>query len=295
MPRSLARFARRPGEASCMMRPWPGLIFFFATFVLLAALIAPVAALVAAMPPGEAMRTFARIGGDALRVSFLASAGATLVATLLGVPAGYFLSRLPPRLRASAIFLLALPLAFPPVASGIMLVYALGTNSPVGAWLSARGLTVPDSLLGVGVAEFLRLRIVRRDRGDGGIWRARFHLWRFGAHAGRERMANLHSRRSARSRRKHRGRSRVCVASRDRRIRRDQHSRVPSNLIAGRALRCAFRFRGARSARPLLRLRRFGCGRTRCGVDSAPRGRTLEPCSRRTFTSWLVVSSRARG
>ncbi len=154
MPRSLARFARRPGEASCMMRPWPALIFFFATFVLLAALIAPVATLVAAMPPDEAVRTFARIGGDALRVSFLASAGATLVATLLGVPAGYFLSRLPPRLRASAIFLLALPLAFPPVASGIMLVYALGTNSLLGAWLSARGLTVPDSLLGVGVAEF---------------------------------------------------------------------------------------------------------------------------------------------
>ena len=52
------------------------------------------------------------------------------------------------------MFLLALPLAFPPVASGLMLVYALGTNWPLGAWLAAHGLTVPDSLLGVGVAEF---------------------------------------------------------------------------------------------------------------------------------------------
>jgi ABC-type sulfate transport system permease component len=35
-----------------------------------------------------------------------------------------------------------------------MLIYALGTNSLFGAWLSAHGVTVPDSLLGVGVAEF---------------------------------------------------------------------------------------------------------------------------------------------
>jgi ABC-type sulfate transport system permease component len=137
-----------------MMRSSPGPIFDLAALVLLAALLAPVAAVVIAMPPDQAVRTFARVGGDALRVSFIASAGATFVATLLGVPAGYCLSRQPAKLRGTALFLLALPLAFPPVASGLMLVYALGTNSPFGAWLSAHGLTVPDSLLGVGVAEF---------------------------------------------------------------------------------------------------------------------------------------------
>jgi ABC-type sulfate transport system permease component len=137
-----------------MTRWLPGLVFLMAALVLIAALVAPVVAVVGAMPPGEAFRTFARIGGDALRVSLVASAGATLVATLLGVPAGYGLSRLPPKLCAAAIFLLALPLAFPPVASGLMLIYALGTNAPFGAWLAAHGLTVPDSLLGVGVAEF---------------------------------------------------------------------------------------------------------------------------------------------
>jgi ABC-type sulfate transport system permease component len=137
------------------MRPSsPGPIFLFAALLLLIAVAAPVAAVVAAMPPDEAIRTFARIGGDALRVSLIASAGATLVATLLGVPAGYYLSRKSARLRGAALFLLALPLAFPPVASGLMLIYALGTNSPFGAWLSAHGTTVPDSLLGVGVAEF---------------------------------------------------------------------------------------------------------------------------------------------
>jgi ABC-type sulfate transport system permease component len=137
-----------------MTRPAPGPIFLVAALVLLVALVAPVAAVVAAMPPGEAIGTFVRVGGDALRVSFIASAGATLVATILGVPAGYYLARLAAKPRAVVLFLLALPLAFPPVASGLMLIYALGTNSPVGAFLAAHGVTVPDSLLGVGIAEF---------------------------------------------------------------------------------------------------------------------------------------------
>ncbi len=137
-----------------MTRPSPGPIFAVAAFVLVAALVAPVAAVLVAMPPSEAIAIFARLGGEALRVSLLASAGATLAATLLGVPAGYYLSRGGSKLRAATIFLLALPLAFPPVASGLMLIYVLGTNAPFGAWLAAHGVTVPDSLLGVGVAEF---------------------------------------------------------------------------------------------------------------------------------------------
>jgi ABC-type sulfate transport system permease component len=137
-----------------MRRATPGPIFLFAALLLLVTLAYPVASVVAALPPGEAIATFARIGGGALRVSIIASAGATFAATLLGVPAGYYLSLESPRIRGAALFLLALPLAFPPVASGLMLIYALGTNSPLGAWLSAHGVTVPDSLLGVGVAEF---------------------------------------------------------------------------------------------------------------------------------------------
>lgn len=137
-----------------MMRSWPGPVFLFAALALIAALVAPVAAVVAAMPLDEAARTFAQTAGDAMRVSLIASAGATLVATILGVPAGYALAQLPLRGRAAALFFLALPLAFPPVASGLMLIYSLGTNSPFGGWLAAHGLSVPDSLLGVGVAEF---------------------------------------------------------------------------------------------------------------------------------------------
>jgi ABC-type sulfate transport system permease component len=135
-------------------RPFPGPLFPAAALLLLAAVVGPIVAVLAAMSPLEAAKTFDAAGRDALRVSLIASFGATLTATLLGVPAGYYLSRLPMRLRAAAIFLLALPLAFPPVASGLMLIYVLGIRSPIGQLLAAHGLGVPDTLLGVGVAQF---------------------------------------------------------------------------------------------------------------------------------------------
>jgi ABC-type sulfate transport system permease component len=137
-----------------MPRSLPSPLFPVAALLLLAAAVGPVAAVLLSMSPHDAAIAFTTSGRDALRVSLVASLGATLTATVLGVPAGYFFSRMPLRWRAAAIFLLALPLAFPPVASGLMLLYVFGVQSPLGGWLTAHGLAVPDSLLGVGVAEF---------------------------------------------------------------------------------------------------------------------------------------------
>jgi ABC-type sulfate transport system permease component len=137
-----------------MARVSPGAIFPLATALLLAAITWPVASILLAIPPAQAAAIFFATAGPALRVSLEASLCATAVATILGVPAGYWLARTSNRLRSPAIFLLALPLAFPPVASGIMLLYAFGRNSLVGGWLAAHGLSVPDSLLGVTLAEF---------------------------------------------------------------------------------------------------------------------------------------------
>lgn len=137
-----------------MPRPLPSPLFPVAALLLLAAAVAPVAAVLLSMSPHEAATSFGATGREALRVSLIASLGATLVATLLGVPAGYWFSRVPRKACAAAIFLLALPLAFPPVASGLMLVYIFGIRSAFGQWLASHGLVVPDSLLGVGVAEF---------------------------------------------------------------------------------------------------------------------------------------------
>ena len=137
-----------------MARTSMGVLFPLAAALLLAAIAWPVASILLAVPPTQAASIFFATAGPALRVSLEASICATLAATILGVPAGYWLARSSNRLRSAAIFLLAVPLAFPPVASGIMLLFAFGRNSLVGGWLAAHGAPVPDTLLGVGVAEF---------------------------------------------------------------------------------------------------------------------------------------------
>ncbi|HKU81383.1 MAG TPA: ABC transporter permease subunit [Candidatus Tumulicola sp.] len=137
-----------------MPRRLPSPLFPAAACVLILAVVGPVVAVLVSMSPREAASDFGANGLAALRVSLVASLGATFVATILGVPAGYCFARAERRVRAAAVFLLALPLAFPPVASGLMLAYAFGVRSGVGYWLATHGIAVPDTLLGVGVAEF---------------------------------------------------------------------------------------------------------------------------------------------
>ena len=138
-----------------MTRPVPGLFFPVAALLLVVSVIGPVATVLLTVAPSEVFAAFASPSAtDAVRVSFAASFGATAVATIFGVPAGYWLARVPARVSAPILFLLAMPLAFPPVASGIMLLYVLGDRAPVGAFLSSHGLGVADTILGVAAAEF---------------------------------------------------------------------------------------------------------------------------------------------
>jgi molybdate/tungstate transport system permease protein len=118
-------------------------------------MLGPVIAMLAAVRPAEVTQAFAAPPAqDALRVSLIASTLAVAVASLLGVPGGYALSHAPRSLRAAALALLALPLAFPPVASGIMLLQTVGTRTPLGSWLAAHGIVFVDSIWGVALAEF---------------------------------------------------------------------------------------------------------------------------------------------
>jgi ABC-type sulfate transport system permease component len=126
-----------------IMRPAPSALFLLAVVLLLFALAGPIAAMLVSVQPGEVVQAFASPGAQAaLRVSLLASLGATAAATLLGVPAGYWLAHASSRIATPMLFILALPLAFPPVASGIVLLSAL------------RELPVADTVLGVTFAEF---------------------------------------------------------------------------------------------------------------------------------------------
>jgi molybdate/tungstate transport system permease protein len=126
-----------------MARPASVWFFSLSAFLLLAAVTAPVLYVLATVSPLEAATAFsAPAAAEAVRVSLVASLAATAVASFLGIPAGYWLARLPARAGAPLLFLLALPLAFPPVASSIMLLSLV------------RFTPLPDTLAGVALAEF---------------------------------------------------------------------------------------------------------------------------------------------
>ncbi len=130
-------------------------MFPAAAVFLLVLILAPVGAVLATVAPADVIHDFSTPpAGDALRVSLVASTIATGVATLLGVPAGYWLARTRRRVAAGLLFVLALPLAFPPVASGIMILAAVGSATPFGAWLAAHGGSISDTIAGVVAAEF---------------------------------------------------------------------------------------------------------------------------------------------
>lgn len=132
-----------------------GVLFHVATAVLLLVMLGPVVAMLAAVPPAAVVRSFSQpLAQDAVRVSLIASSIAVLAASVLGIPAGYALARMRHGIRALILSLLALPLAFPPVASGIILLQTIGTRTPLGATLARSGIVFVDSLWGVALAEF---------------------------------------------------------------------------------------------------------------------------------------------
>ncbi|MBC5816599.1 MAG: ABC transporter permease [Candidatus Eremiobacteraeota bacterium] len=118
-------------------------------------MLGPVAVLLLSVSPGNVAAELSSVSArSAAGVSFGASLVAVCIAALLGVPAGYELSRWRGGMRNVAFFVLALPLAFPPVASGILLLNVIGTRTPLGAWLSSHGIVFVDSFAGVALAEF---------------------------------------------------------------------------------------------------------------------------------------------
>jgi ABC-type Fe3+/spermidine/putrescine transport system ATPase subunit/ABC-type sulfate transport system permease component len=83
-------------------------------------------------------------------VSIASATTATLIIALGGIPLGYLLARRPGRAMTALGFLVQLPLALPPLASGILLLFLVGYASPIGQ-LTAGALT--DSFAGIVLAE----------------------------------------------------------------------------------------------------------------------------------------------
>ena len=74
----------------------------------------------------------------ALRTSVESATIATVVIAVLGVPLAYVLARHPGRLANVVTVVVALPLALPPVMSGVLLIYLVGPYTTVGRFFDGR-------------------------------------------------------------------------------------------------------------------------------------------------------------
>ncbi len=83
-------------------------------------------------------------------VSLASATAATAVVALGGIPLGYALARKPGRALATLGFLVQLPLALPPLVSGVLLLFLVGYGAPLGR-LTEGALT--DSFAGIVLAE----------------------------------------------------------------------------------------------------------------------------------------------
>ena len=113
-------------------------------------LLAPIAAGLAQVGAAD----WRGVDGDGLgRAALVSVASATLataLVTLGGVPLGYLLARVPGRAMALLGFAVQLPLALPPLSSGVLLLFLVGYASPLGALAGGR---LTDSFTGIVLAE----------------------------------------------------------------------------------------------------------------------------------------------
>lgn len=117
--------------------------------LLLAYLAVPVLAFVIRLPGTD----WSGAGGDvfaALWLSVVTASISTVIAAVLGVPLAYLLARGTGRGIRVVGMLVQLPLALPPLISGILLVYLVGPYTPIGR-LAGGGIT--DSAIGIVLAQ----------------------------------------------------------------------------------------------------------------------------------------------
>jgi molybdate transport system permease protein len=88
--------------------------------------------------------------GQACAISLASATTATAIIALGGIPLGYLLARLPGRTIAIVGFLVQLPLALPPLTSGILLLFLIGYDGWLGRLF---GGALTDSFIGIVLAE----------------------------------------------------------------------------------------------------------------------------------------------
>lgn len=118
--------------------------------LLLLYLLVPLVAFVLRIPGTNPSDMAAPGVGDALWVSVATASMATVVVTVLGVPLGYLLAHSRSRLATVVGVLVQLPLALPPLMSGILLIFLVGPYGPFGQLF---GGTLTDDMTGIVLAQ----------------------------------------------------------------------------------------------------------------------------------------------
>jgi ABC-type sulfate transport system permease component len=93
------------------------------------------------------------IAQGALVTSLLSATVSTGITALLGIPLGYVLARRTFRGRQALILLVYMPLVFPPVVSGILLLVLYGPYGLVGGPFASAGLELDTTFVGIVLAQ----------------------------------------------------------------------------------------------------------------------------------------------
>jgi molybdate transport system ATP-binding protein/molybdate transport system permease protein len=118
--------------------------------LLVAYLLVPLVAFLVRAPGQGGPATAAPGVGDALRTSLITASVSTAIVTVLGVPLGYLLARSSSRTAGAVGVAVQLPLALPPLMSGILLIYLVGPYTTIGKFFNG---SLTDSATGVVLAQ----------------------------------------------------------------------------------------------------------------------------------------------
>lgn len=140
----------RPGEGGRGRARFPGTPLPWLAALLLLYLLAPLGAFVTWAAGAPRGAPAAPGVGDALIVSLETATIATAIITVLGVPLAYLLAQTHGRIATLLGMAVQLPLALPPLMSGILLLYIVGPYAPLGRLFGGR---LTDHAAGIVLAQ----------------------------------------------------------------------------------------------------------------------------------------------
>lgn len=126
-----------------------------AALVAIGILVAPAAALLLHADYGNLPASLAAASSGPLPTSLESAALALVAVVALGTPLAYWSSRTPHRrVRRVVDAILLVPLLMPPLVVGLTLIYLLGPDTAVGAFIGGLGLGSVNSLFALTLASF---------------------------------------------------------------------------------------------------------------------------------------------